>query len=116
VELAPHVGVNSAKNGGRVVDMIIVTGSATARPGNFDEMLAVSLEHVHRSREEPGCVSHAVYHDVEHPLRVVFFEQWADRAALQAHFEVPESLTFVEALGRLTDQPPTMEIHTVAEG
>ena len=84
--------------------MIIVTGSATARPGNFDEMLAVSLEHVHRSRLEPGCVSHAVYHDVEHPLRVVFFEQWADRAALQAHFEVPESLTFVEALGRLTDR------------
>ena len=95
--------------------MIIVTGSATARPGHFDEMLAASLEHVHRSRLEPGCVSHAVYRDVEHPLRVVFFEQWADRDALQAHFEVAESLAFVEALGPLTSEPPTMEIHTVAD-
>jgi len=95
--------------------MIIVTGSATARPGNLDELLAVSLEHVRRSRLEPGCISHAVYHDVENPRRVVFFEQWADRDALQAHFEVSESLTFVEALSRLIEVPPTMEIHTVAD-
>jgi quinol monooxygenase YgiN len=95
--------------------MIIVLGTATARPGNFDEMLAVSLEHVHRSRTEAGCLSHAVYHDVEHPLRLVFVERWADRDALQAHFDVPASLEFVEALGRLTSEEPTIELHAVAD-
>jgi quinol monooxygenase YgiN len=95
--------------------MIIVTGSATARPGSFDDVLALSVRHVRRSRLEPGCLSHEVYRDVEQPQRVVFLERWADRDALQAHFEVPESLAFVEALGRLTSEPPTMEIHTVTD-
>ena len=62
--------------------MIVVTGSVTARPDSFDEVKRLSLEHVHRSRTEPGCISHAVHVDCENPLRLVFFEQWADRAAL----------------------------------
>ena len=62
--------------------MIVVTGSVTARPDSFDEVRRLSLEHVHRSRTEPGCISHAVHVDCENPLRLVFFEQWADRAAL----------------------------------
>ena len=62
--------------------MIVVTGSVTARQDSFDEVRRLSLEHVHRSRTEPGCISHAVHVDCENPLRLVFFEQWADRAAL----------------------------------
>jgi hypothetical protein len=51
----------------------------------------LSLEHVHRSRKEPGCISHAVHVDCENSLRLVFIEQWADRAALSIHFAVPAS-------------------------
>ena len=61
----------------------------------------LSLEHVHRSRTEPGCISHAVHVDCENPLRLVFFEQWADRAALLTHFAVPASREFVKALQSL---------------
>ena len=71
--------------------MIVVTGSVTARQDTFEEVRKLSLEHVHRSRAEPGCISHAVHVDCENPLRLVFFEQWADRAALLAHFAVPAS-------------------------
>ncbi|MFK4687055.1 putative quinol monooxygenase [Bradyrhizobium diazoefficiens] len=56
--------------------MIVVTGSVTARPDSFDEVRRLSLEHVHRSRTEPGCISHAVHVDCENPLRLMFFEQW----------------------------------------
>ncbi len=68
--------------------MIVVTGSVVARQDSFDEVRRLSLEHVHRSRNEPGCISHAVHVDCENPLRLVFIEQWADRAALLAHFAV----------------------------
>ena len=37
--------------------MLIVTGSATARPETIAEMTALALEHVHRSRAEPGCLA-----------------------------------------------------------
>ena len=81
--------------------MIVVTGSVTARPETFDEARRLSLEHVHRSRQEPGCISHAVHVDCEDPLKLVFFEQWADRAALAAHFAVPASGAFVRSLRSL---------------
>ena len=91
--------------------MIIVTGSVTATPETFDEVRRISLEHVHRSRTEPGCISHAVHVDCENPLRLVFFDQWADRAALLAHFAVPASRDFVRALQSLAAAATTIEIY-----
>ena len=58
--------------------MIVVTGSATVQRDNLDEARRLSLEHVRRSREEPGCISHAVHIDCENPCRLVFIEQWED--------------------------------------
>ena len=81
--------------------MIIITGAVTARPDTFDELRAVALEHVHRSRLEPGCLSHAVYVDAENPLQLFFFETWQDRAAVATHFAVPASGAFVRAASKL---------------
>src|SRR6202050_3084422 len=60
-------------------EMIVVTGSVTARERTFDEVRQLSLEHVHRSRNEPGCISHAVHVDCEDPLRLVFLQAVAGR-------------------------------------
>src|ERR1700682_627313 len=78
--------------------MIVVTGSVTAREDSLDEIKTLSLEHVERSRKEPGCISHAVHVDCQNPLRLFFFEQWADEAALRVHFAVPASREFVKSL------------------
>ena len=91
--------------------MIMVTGSVTAREDSFEAVRKLSLEHVHRSRKEPGCISHAVHVDCENPLRLVFIEQWADRAALSAHFAVPASRDFVRALQSLASASSTIEIY-----
>ena len=91
--------------------MIIVTGSITATPDSIDEAIAHSLEHVRRSRTEPGCLLHSVHRDVENELRLVFVEHWADRAALDAHFGVPASNDFVKAVSSLASEPPTIEIY-----
>ncbi|MDP2292086.1 MAG: putative quinol monooxygenase [Actinomycetota bacterium] len=91
--------------------LIVVTGSVTARAGALDEVVRLGLEHVHRSRLEPGCLLHSMHRDLEHPNRVVFLEHWADAHALRAHFRVPESHAFVEAVTALADEPPTIEIY-----
>ncbi len=95
--------------------MIVVTGSVTASPDTFDEVRRLSLEHVHRSRTEPGCISHAVHVDCEDSLRLVFVEQWADRAALLAHFAVPASRDFVRALQGLAASATSIEIYDAAK-
>lgn len=69
--------------------MIIVTGSVTAKDGQVALLRDACLAHVHRSRTEDGCISHAVYVDTENPSRLVFFEEWRDMAALKAHFVTP---------------------------
>ncbi len=91
--------------------MIVVTGDIVAKPDTLDEVLALSLEHVRRSRTEPGCISHAVHRDEENALRLVFVEQWTDREALLAHFAVPASRAFGKAVGRLAAQAPTLQVY-----
>jgi quinol monooxygenase YgiN len=91
--------------------MIIVIGRVTARPDQLDRALSVSLEHVRRSRTEPGCLLHSVHQDVEDPNTLVFVEQWEDQAAISAHFAVPESLAFVTALSECAAARPAMDLY-----
>jgi quinol monooxygenase YgiN len=92
--------------------MIIITGSITGTPDTISELIAASLEHVRRSRLEPGCISHSVHRDVENPLRLVFFEQWESPAAVKTHFAVPASGEFVRKAAALSDSPPSLELFT----
>ena len=93
------------------IAVIIITGTIVASPETVDELRAISLEHVRRSRLEPGCLSHDVHVDAENPLRFFFFETWADQAAVNAHFAVPESRGFVKAVNRLAAEPASIRIY-----
>jgi quinol monooxygenase YgiN len=42
--------------------------------------------------------------------RFVFLEQWESRAALDQHFDVPESIAFVEAIRALAVDATKMQI------
>jgi quinol monooxygenase YgiN len=87
--------------------MIVVTGSVTARADSFDEVRKLCLEHVRRSRTEPGCISHAVQVDCP-PAAGVFR---ADRTALLAHFGFPASRDFVNRVQSLAAAATTIELY-----
>lgn len=89
---------------------ILVTGKVTAKQGKLDEVLTISLEHVKRSRLEPGCISHAVLYDMENPQSLVFVEEWVNLSALSAHLCVPASRDFGKALSELTEGTPNMRV------
>jgi len=90
--------------------MIVVLGHVVAKEGCYAEALALSQEHVARSRAEPGCIAHAVHQDMENPLRLVFVEQWESKAALWDHFKVPASRAFAKALAGLAVEAPSMSL------
>ena len=90
--------------------MIIVLGSFVVQGGSMDQAMALSQQHVRRSRAEPGCIEHNVSIDAERPDRLVFVERWESAQALQAHFAVPESRAFAREIGRLAVAPPSIEI------
>jgi quinol monooxygenase YgiN len=90
--------------------VIIVTGSVRARHDTIEEVEALSLAHVRRSQEEPGCLLHSVQRDLEDPLHLVFLEHWTDSDALRAHFQVAAARSFVAAITALADEPPRMAV------
>lgn len=91
--------------------MIIVTGHAIARESSQEAMQKLAVEHVERSRAEPGCISHEVSRDVQQPLRFVFVERWSDMAALQQHFRLEASRQFAQAMAQLSDSSPQIAIY-----
>lgn len=95
--------------------MVIVLAKVRFRPENLAAALGLSREHVHRSRGEPGCISHAVYEDPEHAGQLVFVEEWADEAALKVHFQVPASASFVKQLTALAVGRPVFKLFTASE-
>ncbi len=91
--------------------MILVVGEMTARPETFEELKRLSLEHVHRSRGEPGCLYHSVQVSCEDPLKLVFVERWADSASLKAHFLLPITAEIVRAGRKLAASAPPIAIY-----
>lgn len=94
--------------------MIIVTGTVTARADTFDLLHRAGTAHTHCSRAEDGCISHDVAIDCDDPLRLIFLERWRDRAALEAHFRVPESASFVALIRRYAASSSGPDIYPVA--
>ncbi len=90
--------------------MIIVVGSVESSSENHQELLKLSIQHVHRSREEPGCISHNVSIDAENGNRLNFFEEWADMPALQQHFSVPASRDFAARIRELASSAPELRM------
>ncbi|MEG3124940.1 putative quinol monooxygenase [Sphingomonas sp. GB1N7] len=95
--------------------MIIVTGSVTAKPETFDALRQASLDHVHRSRTEDGCLLHSVQQDCENPLRLFFYEQWRDLPSLQVHGRVAGSREFITAVRELAASSEPISVYDATE-
>lgn len=95
--------------------MLVVTGTVTAKPETFAELRQAALDHVARSRTEPGCLTHGVSVDCEAPLRLVFYEEWSDRAALDTHFAQAGSAQFMASVRALCAASTRVRILPVAD-
>lgn len=91
--------------------MIIVIGNIKTTPEGRARALALSLEHVARSRAEPGCIDHRVSIDCEDEMKLTFVEHWQDMAALKTHFGVKASQNFVKDLTACLSEPPEMTVY-----
>lgn len=88
--------------------MTLITGHVILTREHRERMSA-------RSREEAGCLGHRCHVDVEQPDRLVFIEEWADIAAVRAHFAVPASAAFVAEMRALSPQPPVIRIYAAED-
>ena len=91
--------------------MVVVLGSALISDRRVADALELSLKHVHRSREEPGCISHRVSVDAEQKNRLNFHEEWESLADLHEHFRVEPSVKFAAELSEMALEAPSLQVY-----
>lgn len=78
--------------------MIIVSGTATVKPGTATALKDAMTTMITASRAERGCIDYRYGIDVLNPDQIVVLEYWDSWAALEAHFKMPHMAEWREAL------------------
>ena len=94
--------------------MVVVIGRVSCEPDKRDALVARLERMQSASRKEDGCIRYGFFAAVEDPLTFVAVEEWADRPALDRHFEQPHLQEFAARLRDLVSGAPEVAIHEVA--
>ena len=85
--------------------MYTIIGTVTARPETRDELASLLMAQVAPTRSEAGCINYDFHVDAADPCVFVFYENWTDRAALDAHLAMPHLQPLFSQLDRLLACP-----------
>ncbi len=85
--------------------MYTIIGTVTARPETRAELAEILAAQVAPTRAEPGCINYDFHVDAADPCVFVFYENWVDRAALDAHLAMPHLQPLFSQLDRLLACP-----------
>lgn len=85
--------------------MYTIIGTVTARPETRDELITLLMAQVAPTRAEAGCINYDFHVDAADPCVFVFYENWTDRAALDAHLAMPHLQALFSQLDRLLACP-----------
>ena len=66
---------------------ITVVATFQARAGKESELRAALMGLLAPTRKEIGCVNYDLHQSPEEPARFLFYENWTNKAALDAHLQ-----------------------------
>ena len=85
--------------------MYTIIGIVTARPETRAELQTLLATQVAPTRAEAGCINYDFHADAANPCVFVFYENWTNRAALDAHLAMPHLQPLFSQLDRLLAAP-----------
>ncbi len=95
--------------------MIVLKVDMLVKPGAEEkckEYIRILQDH---SRQEPGCLMYAGHQSTENPRKFLFYEQYRDQAALDAHRAAPYFKQYVHGgLDPIMEQR-TRELYALVE-
>jgi quinol monooxygenase YgiN len=98
---SPPVGSLEGRHGG---PLILIAGVLKYPPGALETLKDEMRKVVEATRTEDGCINYDFAVDVSDPTRLIIFERWRDRKALESHLgsqHVSEWRTAAAAVGPL---------------
>ena len=92
--------------------MIVLAAKCSGRPEHRSDILRLAQAVAQPSRAEAGCLAYDFY---EQPSgnEFLFFEEWADQAALDFHFQTPHFQAFIGEFSGLLSGPPSIRVYEV---
>jgi quinol monooxygenase YgiN len=87
-----RVGVNK---------MIKIVAKGILKPGVKEEYLLLARELVAETRKEKGCISYAIYEELNDPSILTMLEEWVDEEAIKQHNNSEHVLKIVPELKKL---------------
>jgi quinol monooxygenase YgiN len=94
--------------------MIVLAAKITAKAERRGELTALAASMLAPSRAENGCISYTFYAQQPGDDEFLFFEEWADQAALDAHFQTPHFLNFMQKVPELIASKPSIRLYDTA--
>lgn len=94
--------------------MIVVVAKLTTDAERRDELIRLGEAVAAASRAEEGCLGYRLFQATDDPHAFVMVEEWADRAALEAHFATEHVATFMRAFPATLSEAPDVRFHDVS--
>jgi quinol monooxygenase YgiN len=93
--------------------MIVVAAKFVAKAERKSEIIRLAATVAPPSRAEAGCITYNFY---EQPGSndFLFFEEWADQAALDLHFQTPHFQAFIEPLTGMIEGAAKIRVYEVS--
>ena len=94
--------------------MITATVRLTATQESRDKILQALRSLIEPIRVETGCVSCAVYFDLQDPNSIVLVEDWRTRGDLERHLGTAQYKKILEVM-ELSSEEPVVRFNSVVE-
>jgi quinol monooxygenase YgiN len=93
--------------------MIVVAAKLVVIPERKSEIIRLAATVAPPSRAEAGCITYNFY---EQPGSndFLFFEEWADQAALELHFQTPHFQAFMKPLTEMIVGAAKIRVYEVS--
>jgi len=95
--------------------MIVLKVDMLVKPGTEDKCKEYIRVLQENSRKEPGCLMYVGHQSIDNPRKFLFYEQYRDHAALNAHRSAPYFKQYVQGgLDPIIEQR-SRELYTMVE-
>ncbi|MFM2293723.1 MAG: hypothetical protein RLZZ350_136 [Verrucomicrobiota bacterium] len=89
---------------------ITVIATFQAQPGQETKLRESLLGLLAPTRREPGCLNYDLHQAPDDPAKFLFHENWASKAALDAHLKSPHVAVLLPRVGDLCTAFPEIVV------
>lgn len=96
-------------------DMIVILVQTTVKAGSEADCIKICAEVTQATRQEPGCLHYTIQQSRADTRHFVFYEQYRDQAALEAHRAAPHFLRYREQIAPYVESRESETLTPVEE-